>query len=440
MSSSKETDIALWKASDFQIVPSNALTADAIVPYARQLSKRETSQIVQAYESGSYEMGATFVWTKAMMSLKHQLETLGVEFIGEMLERPDFTATTSVVQSVTDYKAIRLAEELGAFGGRQAMRLRHALEVITHAPDDQNGDEEMTPEEAFGCLRACVQTILSQDQMGGAIEFVEFRQQLESRTFAAKDPEVELLASSSYFFKKTTLRVLLALLKTVDGARLQHVAANIGVFLPPLWKSVLDPDKWAVGRTYAESHAAGRKSAAEGVKRALISVKGFDFVPENLRSSSYISVANRIVDAHFSCSNYANEVEPTRTLASLGTAIPPPAFDRCMTALLCVRLGNRYGESFAASGIAKGMLEDLRPDQWLYYLRQCLLADSIVLDKLSDPGRMVDVWIELIQDYGIKELGSLPQEVRLLVDAADRSEKQAVVKYASRMRRALAPG
>ena len=56
---------------------------------AARISTRDTKSIISAFESGSYEMMATFVWSKAAAVLKKQLASLGMEFVGEMLRRQE---------------------------------------------------------------------------------------------------------------------------------------------------------------------------------------------------------------------------------------------------------------------------------------------------------------------------------------------------------------
>ena len=54
-----------------------------------------------------------------------------------------------------------------------------------------------------------------------------------------------------------------------------------------------------------------------------------------------------------------------------------------MSATLSVRLGNMYGESFAAQDSAEAILDSLSPDKWEYYATECLQADARILNKLT---------------------------------------------------------
>src|SRR5438445_8553804 len=138
---SRSKDIRLWDARDAAIVPST-VTGEQIVQYAKQLSRRDIQQVTEAVRNGSYEMATAFVWTKTMSALKKQLASLGMEFIGEMLDRGDITAVSAIEQSITDYEAIRLAEDLGIVTSTNALRLRHSFETITHFAQRQETDDD----------------------------------------------------------------------------------------------------------------------------------------------------------------------------------------------------------------------------------------------------------------------------------------------------------
>lgn len=415
---SDQEAITLWRPLDVVRVPKGVSTAEGIASYAKQLAPREVTQIIQAYKSGSFEMGSIFVWQKTMAGLKKKLGALGMDFIGEMLDRRDITASSNPQQVLTDYDALRLAEELGFFPTSQSLRLRHASEVIAHFadPPEDADDEGMMPEEAMGTLRTCIQTVLGHAETEGAIEFAAFRRQLEVRTFQSTDPEVQTLASSAYFFQRTTLRVLLAVIKSAAGAQLEHLLANLNTFLPAIWDGLLHPDRQSVGWCYAEVHAEGKQTAAAGVRAALLKVKGFDYVPETLRSRTFIEAAQQVLDAHHAWHNFYNEYAPMTALESLGTTIPIPAFARCMTAVLCVKLGNRYGVSWTAEPVADRVLSTLSTDRWEYYVNECLPADDTILAKLTEDAIAVR-FIALTEQFDLSERvrdGKDPNVGRLL--------------------------
>jgi hypothetical protein len=105
------TAITLWEGSTLARIPANARTPEDILTHAnsRQLSVRDKTQIIYAFNNNSYEMASNFIWNKAISSLKSQLSSLGTAFIAEMLDRPDILPQASITQVLTDYDALRLA-------------------------------------------------------------------------------------------------------------------------------------------------------------------------------------------------------------------------------------------------------------------------------------------------------------------------------------------
>ena len=393
------TEVVRWQADDATVVPNTATSVTEIAAFAQQLSDRERKQLVQAFDGGLLEMGTSFVWHRAMAGLKSRLEALGVSFIAEMLDRPDIRGDAEIHEVLTDYEAVRLAEELGMFGSTLGLRLRQNLELVahfTHRPADA-AEDEMMPEEALGVLRTCVQTVLGQENLEVAVEFAALRDRLEQSILKDDAPEIGGLAASPYFYQRTVLRVLLAGIKINRGAQLENVLANINTLLPSIWPKLKDPDRYMVGRAYAESHAEGLAVPANGLRSALLKVAGFDYVPESLRSQAFLEAAAKLEAAHFDWDNFHNEPGPMRALAKLGSSIPRPAFHKCMTAIILVRVGNHYGVSNAAQPDAMKMLRDVTVDRWEYFFDQCLPVDAVLLTELFDPP-IAERWCEMLDE------------------------------------------
>lgn len=387
-----------------------------IASMAIRLSKRDQRQVAKAFESDSYEMASTFVWTRTMALLKQQLASLGMEFVGEMLGRPDIDEDSLVEQTVTDWEALRLAEALGIAGPTETLRLRQALETVQHFASSQSGNEEMSREEAVSCLRACVKNVLGQEQLEAALRFSEFRDALESGALLPEDERLGSLAASPYFFRRTTLSVLLSFTKTREGAQLENVLANVNVILPAIWSGLRDPERWQAGQTYAELYADGQRAAVAGLKSALMQVRGFDYVPETLRSETFASAANKVLRAHEDWDNWHHEAIAMRTLAALGSSIPMPAFPVAARALLCVYLGNSYGHSFAAESLVTPLLDSLHDGRWVYYLDDCLPGDEQILNKLLQ-AKPFTRWRQLAVTYKFGELAINNKTVSKLVQA-----------------------
>jgi hypothetical protein len=411
-------EIILWEGTGLTHIPATAKTPEDILDHAnpKQLSTKDRTQIIYAFNSHSYEMVSNFIWNKAISSLKAQLGKLGTAFIAEMLDRPDIPAEASVAQVLTDYDALHLARELGAVSSTGYFRLKQSFDRIAHfgqlMPEEAD-DSEMSADEAVGVIRACVETILGQTRIDAAVDFKKFRDRLESGVFDGSDAEITRLESSPYFFKRASIRILLALVKSNTGAQLENALGNANLIFPLIWSELVPPERFQIGRAYSEIVADGKTQAASGLKKILIKVKGFDYVPEDLRSRSFMAAAQNVIEAHEGMNNFYNEPGPTRILEQMGSTIPRPAFPLCMSAVLAVKLGNPYGICYEAQSTANSILNKVTPDRWLYYLDNCLRADDRILEKFAHDNPFAR-WTAVVAEYDL---------VTVVADAKDRDIK-----------------
>jgi hypothetical protein len=430
-------NLELWMPPGLPVVPDTLSDPAQIASKALQLRDRERNQIAANFQAGNYEVAASFVWLRAMALLKKQLAALGMAFIGELLQRPDIDEFSDVRTAVSDTDAISLARDLGMITPAQTMRLFHSQAVVTHFAGVENDpssdqDEVMTQEEAISCLRVCVQGVLGHEHVSVAEDFKRFRTKLESETLTPNAPEVIKLKSSPYFFVRTAISILLSLFKTAKSAQLEHAARNALLLIPQFWGQLKAPERWQIGQAYAVEFSEGRKESVKGLHAVLLAVAGFDYVPENLRSTTFIQVASNVVAAHQGFNNFYNEPGPMRELAGLGTSIPGPALAACMTAVLCVKLGNFYGTSWAAQQPANEVIQRLSKDRWLYYVNGRLESDRIILAKLTE-SKPLSNWIELMQGINLDPTTITSKDTRALITATNEGHAAKIQAVALRM-------
>lgn len=431
------SSVTLWEPPEPPKVPDTLSDPAKIAGSAIQLRERERRQVAQNFLSENYELAATYVWTRAMALLKKQLGSLGPEFIGELLQRPDIDEYSDVSSVVSDSEAISLARDLGIISSTQTMRLLHSQSVVTHFAsigNDPSMDEGeiMTKEEATLCLRVCVQGILGHEQISVAEDFKSFRDKLGSVTLDKNASEFVKLQSSPYFFLKTAIGVLLSLIKSSSGATLEHAARNADLIITGSWSRLRQPEKWQVGQTYAMEFSEGKSETVKALFSILKKVSGFDFVPENLRAAAFTEVASKVIAAHQGMNNFYNEPAPMAELASLGTSIPGPALAKCITAVLCVKLGNFYGTSWAAQAPADFIISGLSKERWVYYLNEKLPTDRLILAKLTDQ-KPLDNWCELLNKLGVESDDVKDRDVRAILRATSSGDKAKVSSVANRM-------
>jgi len=424
-----DNNIMLWQPESGELIPKGAKTPALISEYAAQLSAKDKKQIVAAFESGHFEIGLTYLWGKTITALKKELSTVGVGLLGEMLGKTDVDEDDNVEDVLTTKDSIRLAEELGIVSSTDAMRLRHTHELVTHFSQMDINDselEEIDETEAISSLKACIKSVLGRPRVEVAKNFVEFREALEGETLTKSDPRVDMLISSPYFFHKLTVSVLMNGAKKQVGANLEHVLANINVLIPAIWTNLRDTEKWQIGHGYAEAYADGKTTTVGGLKSALLKVKGFDYVPENLRSDTFVKAAEAIIFAHDGFNNFYNESAPVLNLSKLGSSIPTPALPACITALLCVVLGNRYGVAMSAIGEATNILSALSGDRWNYYINNVLPSDMRILNKLYDH-KPFSNWVNVVKKYNFTGLQIKNKSVSLLLKASTNNDHNKAI-------------
>lgn len=393
----------MWMGGSGISIPSSAKSAKQIVVLANALTPKQQKNIVTAVNNESYEMAAEFVWKRSIARLQSILHSLGMNFIGEMLNRSDIDTGSIIENELTEYSTLKLAEQLGIFNSTGAFRLRQSLELVNHFVRLENSEEREDAEElsyfdAMSIVKNCVQYVLGQQNITVAIEFSKLRNRLLSETLSIEDPQVEQLINSPAFYLSTIITTLLSSIKEAKGATVTHALTNLNVLISPIWKNLPEKDKFSLGSSYRDYIADGNTDIANGIRLALLKVQGFDYVPETLKSATFSKIANQVIDTHFSRNNFYNEYSIVNTLANLGSSIPKDAFLDCIQAYLVVYIGNRWGYARDAAPIAYKQLTSIPVERWEYYISKVLKDDDIILYKLSEDipsTRFVDLYHSL---------------------------------------------
>ena len=381
-----ENNIELWKADKVTVIPNTDTTITAIVNHSDQtnLSAVQKQQIALAYSAGAYDMAAEYVWKKTVTKLREAILSLGEDFVGEMLLGAGGDKDVRLDDLLTDYKSINLAEQLGMISKGSALLLRQDYELIqysfsTQAIEDNLGLDSL---RVLSIIKDCVENILSKPNMQVALEFTQLRERLLNDDIREQDVEVNQLKLSSLFFIRTVCTVLSSAIRTRQGALLEHPLNNFKLIIPLVWEKLVDDDKWNIGFLYRDVVSAGNTKAANAVKFALAKNNGFDYVPESLRSRTFIKIAQQLIDVHYGYDNFDREPKVVEELASLGSVLPEPALFYCMKAYLLVYLGNYYGRSDRAVEMVERQLAKIDKEQWIAFFDQKLPYDIDLINTL----------------------------------------------------------
>ncbi len=407
----------LWTASNGLELPKKTEIRE-ILALSVQLRKKEVATIYALYNGESYEVASETIWERAIRVLRERVLSLGLEFVGEMvgLDNMDY------VRELPAFEVINLAAELGFINSTGKMRLSQANELVQHYRG-RDIEEEMPQNESDTVIRACIQYILGYESSEISIEFGDFRNSLKHDLFEKQSQKMEMLINSPYFYKKTTVRTLINLIASTEGAEYETVSSNFSSIIEAVWESLTSDDRYFVGVTYSKYANKGELKYIITFKQALEKVHGFDYVPENLRSLSFIRAAKNIKKVHWEFNNFYKEPDAVKTLERLGNQIPKPAIKEAISATLMVLLGNYYGSSNGAEEDAYKILDKLDKASWEYYINKCFPYDEDVLSKIAAGDRRTQVWFRIVKKYNLLELEISDVKLQDLIKASSNEDK-----------------
>jgi hypothetical protein len=387
-----------WSASDGIKLP-KVCDVEDVVKYNVQLKERDILGILSLYNLGNFEHASDIIWDRSIIILRERVLSLGLEFVSDMVGVDNL----AYIKELPAFEVINLAAELGFINSTGKMRLSHTNEMVQHYRSAQVADE-MPKNEGDSIVRACIQYILGYDSSGLVMEYGDFRTNLKLEVFKSDNPMITMLINSPYFYKKTTIRTLINLIATTEGAELETVIANFNFILQGVWDCLSSDDRYFVGISYSKYKNHGDSLRIKAFKQALINVHGFDYVPENLRSLSFIESAKNLKSVHHAFNNFYNEPTAIINIEKLGTKIPRPAIREVVSAILMVSIGNYYGRAYGIMDTVNKVLNKLSPEDWKYYLDQCMCYDEDVLSKIMSGDERTLRWCSLAKDYQLNKI------------------------------------
>ncbi len=401
-----------------------------LMSFNRSLSNNDANKIVKAFDNGLYDMAVEYIWSRTISTLKKNIMKFGEEFVAEMLDRPDISS----VDDISEYEVITLSSDLGFINQTAKIEFMQFSEIIQHYMSNEDPDEEFPLTKVSDIVRSCVKHVLGFERVEYEISFVSFRNRLRTEYIVEGHEIYTQLKLAPYFYKRTVFKTMMNLAKTTkDSAEREIILNNMITIFVEIWSALSSEEKWVIGRSYAQCLSDGDNKLLIALKSVLLKVKGFDYVPENLRSNTYIIAAKDLLSAHQGMNNFYNEPSKAKYLAQMGNSIPAPAFGNCMTAVLACKLGNSYGISWDAQTYLDEMLQTVSKDRWSYYLSSVLPYDRVILYKLC-VDITVDRWIELVEKYSLKEIDIEGQkELKDLISFSNPKQKIQLKRVVNRI-------
>lgn len=389
-------NMVLWEPNAGILINKSA-DIQQILKSNKQLKKSELIGIYKNYTDEMYEFAAELLWNRTISLLRNRILALGEEFVSEMVG----VDKIEYIRELPQFEVINLAMDLGFINNTGKMRLMHSYETIIHYLQ-RDIDDEMTKSEVESIIRACIQYVLGIDEADNIFEYNDFRTSLKLERYDQYSAQIEMLKNSPYFYKRTTIRTFINLISTTEGAEFENVISNFNMILPAIWNELSSDDKYFLGITYSKYVNRGDKRYITPIKNSLIKVGGFDYVPENLRSLSFITEAKNLKSVHYGINNFYNEPSAVKKLEKMGSKIPRPAIKEVISATLMVLLGNPYGRAFDAVDPAKSILRKLTESDWIYYIEQCLPYDEGVLSKIQAGDDRTKRWCKIMEEFEVE--------------------------------------
>ncbi len=426
-----ENSVVLWQTKFDSKLPKLASISE-VISYNQTLSDKDIIQIKNAYQFAAFEMATSFIWEKTINKLRTVILSFGDDFALEMLGARD----KAILQKIPELYAINLSYELGIISQEGKMKLTQCNEFLSYYLSTDNQNIEMDVDTTNLIIRACIEHVLQQNIEYEQLEFCSFRDILKQKNMVESDPIIKKIQQSPYFYKKTIVRTLLNLIDNTKGIEQDNSYNNFLVIIPCVWNDISGEDRGLIGTSYTEAVNSNKAKKISVLKNLLLKVRGFDYVPENLRSNTFIEAAQNIISVHFAINNFYNEPAALDYLYSLGTVIPSPAVGACISALLCVKIGNKYGPSFGAQAKADEMLDGMNMDKKIFYFERVLPYDEFVINKLMID-ECIERWCTIDFTQNIKDVRTNNSIVNKLISATLAHNTDEIRKCAFSLRNKL---
>jgi len=386
-------------------LPMETNVVELLIGYGEALPQPVKEKVARYYRSGDYATSASHIWQRAVSLLRKRVLSLGEEFVADMVETDDL----DYARNLPAYRVIDLANDLGFIDKAGKRKLLMANDYYNYYNNsDIDEYEEMPQDEANIIIKNSISYILYNTDETFGLQFNDFREKLKTgKVTELFDDDKSMFETCPYFYLKTTVRSLLKLFGETDGIEYENVTSNMIIVFPACWDRLKIEERRALADAYTDYTNANDHVRVKLLNGIMLKVQGFDYVKENVRSRTYISVARRLRDVHFDINNYYTEPGVIKQLEDLGTTIPKLALKECVTSILYVKLGNGYGVSWKAEEVADRLLDRMTQDQWLTYIDNYMVEETDLIESIRDCNPMRDRWKELIKRYSLKSLNVL---------------------------------
>lgn len=401
----------LWNPSGLSLPMITNVTE--LINYGVALPDPVKVKIYKYYTSGDFATAASQAWQRAMTLLRKRILSIGEEFVEDMVGTDDL----DYVRNLPPNRLIDLAYDLGFIDKAGRRRLFTSSELYNYYNNDESDEyEEMPQDEANIIIKNSISYILYNKDDSFGLQFNDFRGKLKSGKISKLfNDDLTLFDTCPYFYLKTSIRSLLKLFGETEGIEYENVTVNMGLLIPAIWERLKMQERRALADAYTDYINNNDHNRIKVLNSIMLQVHGFDYVKENVRSRTYINVAQKLVDAHFGVNNFYTEPGIIKKLEDLGTTIPTLALKECLTAILYVKIGNQYGISYNAVTVANRLLDRLSRNDWETYIDKYMPEEIDLVEAIQGCTPIRNRWKEVIKNYNLNELSVMSSEAKRLI-------------------------
>lgn len=348
-----------------------------------------------ALEVGLNDAAINYFWSAVEGDLRTKIMAYGVEYFAPAINKPDLRTLDDLKTEVQAHELIDGCYALGIIGQEAHFFLHHARELRNFFSTAHEPIGELDRLETLNFIKNSVKYVLCFEPPPPGFSIKDLISHLASEPL--RDPEelIAMVRAQSSRIHGPMLHNLFS--QWIHPTANSTLKQNVGLIAPEVWKLCNEQSRTEVAQRYASLRELPTPSSADEALNFLKLVGGVGYVPSDIRYAIFRRFAQNLLDAYSGYENFHNEPPHARSLAELGSKMPPQAAGIYVKAVLLSFVGNFYGHSFAAEPYTKAMICAFEAP-CLQALEYLLEHDAFVAAVLTEarPSRRLKVLADLV--------------------------------------------
>ncbi len=362
---------------------------DIINACPHNITDEDKEYIVLSYQSGFYRYCLEFVYKKVMEVLRKVLCSAGETVASKMA----YVMEEGSLLGISDIFVLSLATRFGLIDKEDRVDLIKLTELL-QAQNRKLQVGQLSKEQVSQYLLRSFNYIFYKDYTKFSESLIAVIDMLTKEKLIPLSEEYIKIVEASNNEKTVMMRLLFVLLFEVKKNE-EVFINNFKLLIPVLWENLSMSDKIYLSLYLKKS------SNADYVQEVLEDISGHIKIPDfstDVKLVKHIFINGQDATAcHFSLNNTRSEVS---ALLNIRDNIYVPAmFSRnVISPAVLAYIGNMYGYLEEARNVAKGILDNISHDKWIYFFKH-YFKDAHILIKLFYSQKTASAWCELATEY-----------------------------------------